>query len=101
MIARLWHGVTPAAKADEYLDFLNRVAVKDYQAPGGNRGVTILRRIEGDRAHFLLITLWESREALIRYAGPEIERAQYYPEDQDFLLEFEPNVMHYEVETVV
>ncbi len=26
-----------------------------------------------------------------------MEAAKYYPEDKDFLLEFEPNVVHYEV----
>jgi hypothetical protein len=32
-----------------------------------------------------------------RLAGPDPERAVYYPEDDDFLLEKEPNVTHYEV----
>ena len=27
----------------------------------------------------------------------DIEKAKYYDEDQDFLLEFEPTVTHYEV----
>ena len=29
--------------------------------------------------------------------GEDVERAKYYPEDSDFLLEFEPKVVHYEV----
>ena len=29
--------------------------------------------------------------------GEEIERAKYYPEDAEFLLEYEPRVVHYEV----
>jgi hypothetical protein len=54
MIARIWHGITMAAKADAYLDYLNRTGVPDYQATPGNRGVYVLRRIEGDVAHFYL-----------------------------------------------
>ena len=27
----------------------------------------------------------------------DIEKAKYYPEDDEFLLEFEPRVVHYEV----
>jgi hypothetical protein len=42
-----------------------------------------------------LLTLWESEEAIERFAGPEIERARYYPEDEEFLLELEPTVTHY------
>lgn len=83
-IARMWHGRTDAAKTDAYLDFLNRRAVPDYRATEGNQGVYILRRIEGAAAHFLIVTLWESREAIRRFAGNDIERAKYYPEDVDF-----------------
>jgi heme-degrading monooxygenase HmoA len=59
--------------------------------------VYALRRVDGDRAHFLLISLWDSMDAIRKFAGPEPEKAVYYPEDKDFLLEFEPNVTHYEV----
>lgn len=97
MIARLWHGVTPAFKADEYLDFLGKTGIPDYQATPGNRGVYVLRRIEGNEAHFLLISLWESRESIAQFAGEDIEAARYYPEDPQYLLELEPGVQHYEV----
>ncbi|MEJ2208393.1 MAG: antibiotic biosynthesis monooxygenase [Anaerolineae bacterium] len=97
MIARIWHGVTPADKADDYVDYLNRTGVPDYRATEGNRGVYVLRRIEGDRAHFLTLSLWASLDAIRGFAGDDVERARYYPEDADFLLEFEPTVTHYEV----
>ncbi len=32
-------------------------------------------------------------------AGPMIETAPYYPEDEAYLIDPEPNVMHYEVLT--
>ena len=97
MIARLWHGTTPASKADEYLNYLEATGLKDYRSVEGNRGVQVLRRVDADRAEFLLISLWDSFDAIRRFAGPEIEKAVYYPEDKDFLLELEPNVVHYEV----
>ena len=97
MIARTWHGITQSAKADAYLEILNRTGVPEYRGTAGNLGVYVLRRIEGDRAHFLLISLWEDRAAIERFAGSQIEKAVYYPEDREFLLEFEPTVTHYEV----
>ena len=97
MIARTWHGVTDAARADEYLDYLKKTGVPEYQATPGNQGVYVLRRIEADRAHFLLLTLWESEAAVRRFAGPDMEKAKYYPDDEKFLLELEPTVTHYEV----
>ena len=101
MIARTWHGVTAATQAEAYLEFLIRRAIPDYQSIAGNRGVTILRRIQGEEAHFLILTMWESRAAIEAFAGADIEKAKYYAEDQEFLLEFEPTVTHYEVCTAV
>ena len=97
LIARAWHGMTAVSKADEYLTFLIGRAIPDYQSVAGNRGVTILRRIQDEKAHFLILTWWESRAAIEAFAGADIEKAKYYVEDQAFLLEFEPTVTHYEV----
>ncbi len=97
MIVRIWHGVTPAAKSDEYLEFLNRTGVPDYRTTEGNRAVYVLRRIEEDLAHFLTLTFWDDVEDVKRFAGPDPNKAKYYPEDEEFLLGFEPTVEHYEV----
>ncbi len=97
LIARAWHGRTDAIKANEYLRFLIGRAIPDYQSIAGNRGVTILRRMQGAEAHFLILTLWESHSAIEAFAGADIEKAKYYDEDQEYLLEFEPTVTHYEV----
>jgi heme-degrading monooxygenase HmoA len=101
MIARLWHGITEREKADEYLDYVNRTGVTDLRATPGNRGVLVLRRLEGGRAHFLMLSLWDSLEAIKRFAGEDSDRARYYPEDERYLLELEPGVQHYEVSTLL
>ncbi len=97
MIARTWHGVTDVSKANEYFEYLKRTGVPEYRETKGNQGVYVLRRVDRDRAHFLLLTLWESEDAIKRFAGSEMEKAKYYSEDEKFLLELEPTVTHYEV----
>jgi heme-degrading monooxygenase HmoA len=97
MISRMWHGTVPTTKAKAYREFLNKHAIPDYQAVKGNISVHILERAEGDVTHFMTLTFWESMEAIKGFAGEEVESAQYYEEDKDFLLEFEPWVVHYEV----
>jgi heme-degrading monooxygenase HmoA len=97
MIGRTWHGTVPASKADEYHEYLNKTGIPEYKATLGNKGVFVLRRVEGDVAHFLLLTLWESIDAIKAFAGDDYEKAKYYPEDEAFLLELEPFVTHYEV----
>jgi heme-degrading monooxygenase HmoA len=97
MIARIWRGVTLASRSEEYLQYLEETGIPDYRDTPGNLGVQVLRRTEGNRAEFLLISLWESMEAITAFAGPDPERAVYYPRDDEFLLEKEPRVRHYDV----
>ena len=97
MIARFWRGVTPKSKADEYFRYLQATGLKDYRSTEGNLGVYVFRRTENDRAVFLLMSLWDSYDAIKRFAGPNYEKAVYYPEDEKFLLELEPTVVHYEI----
>jgi len=99
MIARIWHGITPATKADEYLKFLEDRAIPDYRSVPGNLAVFIMRRVEGEVAHFLTLTHWQSFEAIESFAGAKISKAKYYPEDSEFLIEFEPTVQHFEIFT--
>jgi heme-degrading monooxygenase HmoA len=97
MIARTWHGAVRAEDAERYHRYLLDTGLRDYRHTAGNRGVYVLRRVEGEVAHFLLLTLWDSWEAIRAFAGNDPERARYYPEDERFLLELEPTVTHYEV----
>ena len=97
MIVRLWHGCVPGAKAAAYRQFLKDRAIPDYRRIAGNLDVKILERAEGDKTHFVTMTFWRDIAAIRAFAGEPVERAKYYPEDADFLLEFEPNVVHYEV----
>ena len=57
-------------------------------------GVYVLQRLDADGAiaHFEILTLWDSLDAIKTFAGDEYERARYYPADDDFLLEREPHV---------
>jgi heme-degrading monooxygenase HmoA len=97
MIARVWRGIAPAHKADDYLAYLEATGLKDYRATPGNRGVQVLRRVVGDEAEFVLTSLWDSFDAIRAFAGDAYECAVYYPADKDFLLAFAPNVDHFEV----
>ena len=97
MIVRMWHGRVPTEKAEAYAEFTKGRAIPDYRSVKGNLSVHILQRREGEVTHFITLTFWESLEAIRGFAGEQVEKAKYYPEDQDYLLEFEPTVVHYEV----
>ncbi len=97
MIARVWTGRTDAADAERYADYLSETGVPDLAQTPGNRGVLVLRRLDGEAAEFQVSSLWESMSAIKRFAGEDPERAVYYPLDATFLEELSPTLPHYEL----
>ena len=97
MIARTWRGFTSAEDADRYLAYLHETGLKEYRATPGNRGVFALRRVVDDRAELLLVTLWESAEAVLAFAGDAPGKAVFYPEDDRYLIARDLEANHYDV----
>jgi heme-degrading monooxygenase HmoA len=79
------------------LSVLKATGVKDYRRTPGNLGVTILVSHSEEETEFLIISLWKSMGAVRRFAGRDVEKARYYPEDRRFLLALEPKVKHYDL----
>jgi hypothetical protein len=97
MIMRIWRGKVPTPKADAYLAYLDQTGLGDYRKVAGNLGVFATTRPLGEVTEFVLVTYWESVEAIRRFAGDPIDTAVYYPADDEYLLYREPTVEHYEV----
>jgi heme-degrading monooxygenase HmoA len=97
MICRIWHGRTPSSKAEAYARFLEERAIPDYRSVQGNLSVAVMRRDEDEVTHFLTVTHWDSESSIRAFAGEDLLKAKYYPEDRHYLLEFEPQVQHYSV----
>ena len=98
MLARIWRGATRAADADAYVAYLRATGLREYRATAGNRGAWVLWRVVGDRAEFMTLSFWESRDAIRRFSGDDIDRAVFYPEDDRFLVDRGPTVDHFEIE---
>ncbi len=56
MIARIWHGAVPVGKSEAYLEKMRTVALPGYRNVEGNQGAWVMHRIEGDIAHFDMLT---------------------------------------------
>ncbi len=98
MIARVWRGATRAEDAEAYAEYLERSGMEPARALAGSRGSLLLRRVDGDRAEFVTVLLWDSIGDVRAFAGDEPERAVFFPEDDRFLVERELEVRHYEVD---
>jgi heme-degrading monooxygenase HmoA len=99
MIARIWQGRSRPGMGSAYFAYLQETGVKGYRATEGFRDLIILTREIGNATEYVLITFWDSMDAIRRFAGPEPERAVYYPEDDRYFAEEErqPYVRHYDV----
>jgi len=97
MIARIWHGVVPEEKANEYSEYLMRAWISDLKKDKGSKGVYVFRRQDAGKTHFRVISLWDSYDSIKRFAGEDYQLARYNPEDKDYLLELEKYVTHYDV----
>jgi hypothetical protein len=59
----------------------------------------MLRRDESDRCEFVMISLWDSMDSVVAFAGDEPGKAVFYPEDDRFLVDRDWTVLHYEVDS--
>jgi heme-degrading monooxygenase HmoA len=96
-IGRIWEGSTRAADGEAYLAYLARTGFPGYRSTPGNRGLLAFRHQGPRESRFVLLTLWESEEAIRAFAGPDPSRARFYPEDDRFLVRRGEAVRHLEL----
>ena len=97
MIARIWRGVVRAADIGRYAQYVEKTGIEESRKTPGNRGAWILQRVEGDRAEIVTLSFWESREAITGFAGEDIGKAVFYPQDDEYLIDRDLTVTHYEI----
>ena len=82
--------------SDDTLGILGRQVLKIILKTPGILSAKVLGRIEGGICHFWTMTEWPDIESIKLFAGDDFEKARYYPDDKNFLLEFEEKVIHCE-----
>ena len=97
MIARIWRGAVAQGDGDAYARYLEQTGVAAYAATDGNLAVYMLRRDLPERTEFTMFTLWDSMDAVERFAGDQPDRAVFYHEDDRYLIERDVLVTHHEV----
>jgi len=96
MIARIWRGWTRPEDADAYSEGL-RQRIKGQVLMPGKIGSILLSQKKGERCEFVTISFWESLEAIRVLAGDRIEEAVFFPLDDQYLVDRETTVTHFEV----
>jgi heme-degrading monooxygenase HmoA len=97
MIARIWRGRIRASDVDAYRTYIGATGLVDYRETAGNRGAYMFTRVDGDIAHVVTLSFWDALDSIRAFAGDDVTRARYYPEDERYLLDFPERVEHFEV----
>jgi heme-degrading monooxygenase HmoA len=97
-VARIWRGRVRPGQIRAYRRYIAATGIPDYRSTPGNCGAWILSARGDDHDDVLTLSFWESRDAIVRFAGEPVERAQYYPEDEKFLLDFPKEVEHFDID---
>jgi heme-degrading monooxygenase HmoA len=97
MTARIWRGAVRREDGDAYAEYMEGTGVAGYVQTPGNIAALMLRRDNGEQSEFVMVTLWESMDAVRAFAGEEPDKAVFYPEDDRFLVERDLQVSHFQV----
>lgn len=97
MIARHWKGIAHRHRAAEYIAHLRNDTFAKLNTLNGFRGASILQRETETGVEFLIITEWESIEAVKQFAGEQYETAVVPPLVQEIMISYDTVVPHYEV----
>ena len=96
-VARIWHGKTPNEKTDEYTKYLTDSGITKLRSIKGNLGVQMFRQKGEKTTEYYVISYWPSREEIRAYAGDDIEKTRDLPRDDEYLIDKEPKVRHFDV----
>ncbi len=97
MIGRLWRGWTARHDARTYEQHLRQVTLPALREIPGYRRAYVLRRDVNGEVEFVVVTFWDSLDAVREFAGEEYEVAVVPPEARAVLSRFEEHVLHYAV----
>src|SRR5262245_34777298 len=97
MIARIWTAQTTQSRASEYAEHLRMKVLPKLRKLAGYAGARLLERKSSDVAEIIVVTFWESIEAIRNFAGADMETAVVADEAAALLTQFDERVRHSEV----
>jgi len=97
MIARIWRGWAPLARAGDYQRHYESVVNDHLRAVSGFHGAQLLRRDEGAEVMFTSITWFTDLDSVRGFAGDEYEEAVVEEAARAALSRWDERVSHHEV----
>jgi heme-degrading monooxygenase HmoA len=99
MIERHWRGIALREKAEDYVLHLNDETFKQLKGIRGFKGASVLSREVKEGTEFLIVTRWESLDAVRKFAGDDYETAVVPGVVNDMMVTYESRATHYVVQS--
>jgi heme-degrading monooxygenase HmoA len=97
MIARVWRGSALPERAEDYAEHLETSVLAELRQIDGFQGVQLLRKDSPETVEFIVLSFWESMDAIRKFAGEDVEVAVVAPAAQAMFREYDLRVKHFEV----
>jgi heme-degrading monooxygenase HmoA len=97
MIIREWRGRASRSGSDAYPAHFRSAVVPELRKIPGFLGACLSQRQRGDQVEFLVLTRWQSMDAIRLFAGSAVDKAVVEPGAVAALIDFDDSVQHYEV----
>jgi len=97
MVIREWRGHASASKAGAYPQHFRDEVMPKLRRLRGFMGAQLARRQRDDQIEFLVLTRWESMDAVRAFAGPDPDKAVVEPAAAAALVDYDRSVQHYDM----
>ena len=100
MIARVWRAKATPTNYEQYAEHFRTDIAPSLARLDGYRGGYLMHLTERGLTRIIVMTLWESRQSVVAFAGENIDVAVIAPRALPLLNEYDLTVTHFDVETL-
>lgn len=97
MIIRKWRARALRSNGVAYERHFRDSVAPLLRRTAGFVGASLSRRLTDENIEFLVLTRWESVEAIENFAGKDTGKAVVEPDAVASLIDFDPAVQHFEI----
>jgi len=96
MIVRTWRGLAHRHSETAYLEHLRTDTFPKLSGLAGFLGASVLKRDCSGGTEFIVVTRWESIDAIRQFSGSDAEVAVVPTEVRQMMVEYDARATHYE-----
>ena len=97
VISRQWRGLAHPNRAQDYIEHLRTDTFPALRKIPGFIDASILSRSFGAGVEFLIVTKWDSMDAIAKFSGADPEAAVVPAKAVDMMIEYDRRVRHFEI----